>query len=88
MFQAQENEVRGRLATLTPRETEVMKRVVRGHANKVIALDLGDTSQRTVENRYIAHATRKLKMRSLADLVSTVGKILVPTSLAIRRTAQ
>jgi two-component system, LuxR family, response regulator FixJ len=75
VFQAEENEVRGRLATLTPRETEVMKLVVRGQANKVIALDLG-VSQRTVE-LHRARVMRKLKMRSLAQLVSTVGKILV-----------
>jgi FixJ family two-component response regulator len=51
-----------------------MRRVVRGQANKVIALDLG-VSQRTVE-LHRARVMRKLKMRSLAGLVSTVGKVL------------
>jgi two-component system, LuxR family, response regulator FixJ len=37
-----------RFATLTPREREIMECVVRGLANKVIAMDL-DLSQRTVE---------------------------------------
>jgi two-component system, LuxR family, response regulator FixJ len=71
---AQEDVIRERLSALTPRETEVMRRVVRGQANKVIALDLG-VSQRTVE-LHRARVMRKLKMRSLAELVSTVGKLV------------
>ena len=71
---AQEDAIRERLSALTPRETEVMRRVVRGQANKVIALDLG-VSQRTVE-LHRARVMRKLKMRSLAELVSTVGKVV------------
>ncbi len=65
--------IRRKLATLTPRETEVMRRVVNGQANKVIALDLG-VSQRTVE-LHRARVMRKLGMRSLADLVRVVGTV-------------
>ena len=70
---AQERVLRERLTELTPRETEVMQRVVRGHANKVIAMDLG-VSQRTVE-LHRARVMHKLKMRSLAELVSAVGQL-------------
>lgn len=67
------NTIRERLKTLTPRETEVMQRVVAGQANKVIAMDLG-VSQRTVE-LHRARVMHKLKMRSLADLVHAVDKV-------------
>lgn len=52
---------------LTPREKEVMHCVVKGQANKVIAMDL-DVSQRTVEI-HRARVMEKMKARSLADLV-------------------
>lgn len=70
---AEERVIRDRLALLTRRETEVMQRVVRGQANKVIAMDLG-VSQRTVE-LHRARVMHKLKMRSLAELVQAVGKV-------------
>jgi len=62
--------IRKRLATLTPRESEVMQCVVRGQSNKVIAMDLG-VSQRTVEI-HRAHVMRKMGARSVAMLVSNV----------------
>jgi two-component system, LuxR family, response regulator FixJ len=73
VMRAEEDEIRARVALLTPRESEVMRRVVRGQANKVIAMDLG-VSQRTVE-LHRARVMRKLKMRSLAELVHAVDKI-------------
>ena len=69
----EERTIRERLETLTPREAEVMQRVVKGQANKVIAMDLG-VSQRTVE-LHRARVMRKLRMRSLAELVQAVGKL-------------
>jgi FixJ family two-component response regulator len=52
---------------LTPREKEVMEHVVKGRANKVIAMDLG-VSQRTVEI-HRARVMDKMQARSLASLV-------------------
>jgi FixJ family two-component response regulator len=55
------------IANLTPRELDVMKEMIDGKANKVIAIDL-DISQRTVE----IHRSRvmdKLGASSLAHLV-------------------
>jgi two-component system, LuxR family, response regulator FixJ len=78
---AEEDEIRARIKSLTPREQDVMRRVVRGHANKVIALDLG-VSQRTVE-LHRARVMRKLKMRSLAELVHAVGKVSAGTEARV-----
>jgi len=64
---SQEREIRNRFTGLTPREKEVMEFVVRGAANKVIAIDLG-VSQRTVEI-HRARVMEKMEARSLADLV-------------------
>ena len=65
--------IRERIASLTPREKEVMHKVVDGCANKVIALDLG-VSQRTIE-LHRARVMHKMGVRSLADLVKLVGRV-------------
>lgn len=59
-----------RLASLTPREHEVMEGMVAGKANKMIAFDL-DISQRTVEI-HRARVMEKLHAKSLAHLVRMV----------------
>jgi FixJ family two-component response regulator len=70
---AEQDEIRARIALLTPREQEVMQRVARGQANKVIAMDLG-VSQRTVE-LHRARVMKKLRMRSVAELVHAIDRI-------------
>lgn len=68
--------IRDRLATLTPRERQVLTLVVDGKANKVIATDLG-VSQKTVEF-HRAHIMRKMRAPSLADLVRQVSQLAHP----------
>jgi FixJ family two-component response regulator len=63
-------EIRTRLATLTPREKEVMELITRGKANKVVGAELG-VSQRTVEI-HRAHVMEKMHASSLAELVRMV----------------
>lgn len=55
------------LRQLTPRERQVVEGLVKGYPNKTIAYDLG-ISPRTVE-LYRATASRKLKARSLSELL-------------------
>jgi two-component system response regulator FixJ len=62
--------VNERLASLSPREREVLDGLVEGHANKVIAFDL-DISARTVEV-YRANVMAKMHARSLSELVRMV----------------
>ena len=59
--------LQARIDTLTPREREVMKLIIAGKANKVIAGDL-QLSQRTVEI-HRAHVMEKMGANSLAHLV-------------------
>jgi FixJ family two-component response regulator len=65
--------VQRRFGTLTPRENEVMEKVVAGCANKVIAMDLG-VSQRTVE-LHRARVMQKIGVRSVAELVHLADKL-------------
>jgi FixJ family two-component response regulator len=59
--------VRGRLASLTPREHQVLERVVTGRLNKQIAADLGITEKTIKVHR--ARAMEKMGVSTLAELV-------------------
>jgi FixJ family two-component response regulator len=65
--QAELSEIRARLATLTPREREVLEYVVAGKLNKQIAGDLGTVEQTVKAHR--AQVMEKMRVRSVAELV-------------------
>ena len=56
-----------RLSTLTPREREVLSRVVEGKLNKQIAAELGTAEKKVKVHR--ARMMRKMQFDSLAELV-------------------
>jgi len=63
-------EIQARLASLTPREREVLERLVMGKMNKITAHEL-EMSIRTVET-HRARIMQKMQARSLSELVRFV----------------
>ena len=76
--QAELSEIRTRLATLTPREREVLECVVAGKLNKEIAGDLGTVEQTIKIHR--AHLMQKMRVRSVAELVRLTQRCGIGTS--------
>jgi two-component system response regulator FixJ len=68
--EAERARVLERITTLSPRERDVLKGLIEGHANKAIAYDLG-LSARTVEV-YRANVMMKMQARNLSELVRMV----------------
>jgi FixJ family two-component response regulator len=69
-------DLRGRYASLTPREQEVMAWVVSGLLNKQIAGELGISEETVKVHR--GHVMRKMAADSLAELVRMSGKLGMP----------
>jgi len=61
------------LATLTPREREVLTHVVSGQLNKQIANDLGTVEQTIKVHR--ARVMEKMKVNSVAELVRLTERL-------------
>ena len=61
------NDIRRRLATLSPRESELLRAVVEGKSTKMIADELG-ISPRTVDH-HRANLMEKMRAANVADLV-------------------
>ena len=72
-LKAEIDSIKRRLATLTPREHEVMQHVVAGRLNKQIAGDLGTVLKTAKVHR--GRVMEKMGVRTLADLVRCIGKI-------------
>ena len=73
-------EIRRRFATLTPREYEVLSRVVSGKLNKQIAADLGIAEKTIKVHR--ARVMKKVEVRSLAELVTLAQRAGIQPSQA------
>jgi len=71
-------ELRGRYALLTPRERDVLVRIVAGLLNKQIAGELG-TSEVTVKEQR-GHVMRKMQAGSVADLVRFASRLGIPSA--------
>lgn len=67
------NQLRQRFTNLTPREKDVLIRVVSGKLNKQIAAELGVVEKTIKVHR--AHVMEKMGVTTLADLVRVAGKL-------------
>jgi len=74
--QAEVDKVRQRVASLTPREQEVLHHVVAGQLNKQIAASLG-VGEKTIKV-HRARVMQKMQTPTLADLVRAAERVGIP----------
>jgi RNA polymerase sigma factor (sigma-70 family) len=74
----EQRDAEARLATLSPRERQVLDLVVAGHSNKAIGAKLG-ISVRTVEN-HRAKLMDKMQCANVSSLITTILQLKKPTS--------
>ncbi len=77
------DDIRERLDSLTPRETEVLDCLLRGLLNKQSAAELG-TSEKTIKV-HRGRIMRKLRVRSIAELVQLVMRVRSAPDTGARR---
>lgn len=70
------NEIRARLASLTPREYEVFQHVISGQLNKQTAADIGAAEKTVKVHR--ARVMEKMRVESVAELVRLAERAGVP----------
>jgi FixJ family two-component response regulator len=70
------DQIRGRIASLTPREQEVLRYVVAGELNKRIAALLGVVEKTIKVHR--ARVMQKMQAATLADLVRAAERVGIP----------
>ncbi len=75
--------VRARIASLTPRQREVFELVIRGKTNKEVARAIGGTERTIKAHRH--RVMEKMQVQSLAELVSLAERVGVFVS-ATRQT--
>ena len=78
---AEEQIVRARYDSLTPRERDVMAQVMRGEATRSIATDLG-SSEKTIK-AHRSHVMRKFGVRRTADLVRMADRLAAEEQAAL-----